>query len=199
MQGSRAARRQAIVVIIIATLVFCLNEYHAPFSHRAWDNMLFYVAIPLIAIFALRQNPLTYGLGIGDWKWTLGSTAIGAIGVALLLWLASYVPELRAYYRPQRPPPEALWAWLGLVAVELFAWEFLWRAFMLFGLESALGEMAIYVQMIPFAIAHIDKPEIETLSSIAGGILLGYLIRRCRSFWPAFLLHFFLYAGIHFI
>ena len=70
---------------------------------------------------------------------------------------------------------------------------------MLFGLDPALGEYAIYVQMIPFAIAHVGKPEVETLSSIAGGILLGYVIRQCRSFWPAFLLHLFLYAGVHFI
>jgi membrane protease YdiL (CAAX protease family) len=70
---------------------------------------------------------------------------------------------------------------------------------MLFGLEPALGELAIYVQMIPFAIAHVGKPEIETLSSIAGGILRGYVIRKCPSFWPGFLLHLFLYAGVHFI
>jgi membrane protease YdiL (CAAX protease family) len=49
--------------------------------------------------------------------------------------------------------------------------------------------LAIYVQMIPFAIAHIGKPDIETFSSIAGGILIGYLVRWCRSFWPAFILH----------
>jgi len=43
--------------------------------------------------------------------------------------------------------------------------------------------------MIPFAIAHSGKPEIETLSSIIGGIAIGYLVRKCRSFWPAFILH----------
>ena len=54
---------------------------------------------------------------------------------------------------------------------------------------GALGELAIYVQMMPFAIAHLGKPEIETLSSIAGGILLGYVVRHCRSIWPAVVLH----------
>jgi membrane protease YdiL (CAAX protease family) len=43
--------------------------------------------------------------------------------------------------------------------------------------------------MIPFAIAHLGKPEVETLASIAGGIAIGYIVRQCRSFWPAFILH----------
>jgi hypothetical protein len=136
---------------------------------------------------------------IGHWKWTLGSIAIGMAGVAVLLFLFARTPSMRDYYRPLRPSPDLFWTWLGLTAVELLAWEFIWRAFMLFGLEPALGELAIYVQMVPFAIAHVGKPEIETLSSIAGGILLGYVVRKCRSFWPAFLLHLFLYAGVHFI
>jgi membrane protease YdiL (CAAX protease family) len=43
--------------------------------------------------------------------------------------------------------------------------------------------------MVPFAIAHLGKPEVETLSSVVGGVFVGYLVRHCRSFWPAFILH----------
>jgi len=199
MRLDKSTKIQAIVVIIAATLCYCLNEYHNPFAARAWNNALFYLALPLLTILLLRQNPFAWGLGTGDWKWTLGSTVVGAAGVAILLFLFGQIPAMRDYYRPLRPAPDAFWTWLGLVAIELLAWEFIWRAFMLFGLEPALGELAIYVQMVPFAIAHVGKPEVETLSSIAGGILLGYVIRKCRSFWPAFLLHLFLYAGVHFI
>jgi hypothetical protein len=119
--------------------------------------------------------------------------------VAVLLALFGQVPAMRDFYRPLRPAANDFWPWLGLVATQLLAWEYIWRAFMLFGLEPALGELAIYVQMIPFAISHVGKPEIETLTSIAGGILLGYVIRKCRSFWPAFVLHLFLFAGVHFV
>jgi len=195
----KSARRQAMIVIVVATLVYCLDAYHAPFQNRAWDNLLFFLAIPLFVIVILRQDPRAWGLGVGLWKWTLGSALIGAAGVAALLLLASRVPALQAYYRPRKPEPDMFWQWLGSNAIALIAWEFLWRAFMLFGLEPALGELAIYVQMIPFAISHAGKPEVETLSSIAGGILLGYLVRKCRSFWPAFLLHLFLYTGMYFI
>jgi len=199
MRPNKAATIQAMVVIIVATLAYCLNEYHTLGAAPAWDSALFYLAIPLLTILLLRQNPLKWGLSIGDWKWTVGSMVIGAAGVVILLFLFGQIPAMREYYRPLRPAGDVFWTWLAVVAMELLAWEYIWRAFMLFGLEPALGELAIFVQMVPFAIAHVGKPEIETLSSIAGGILLGYVVRKCRSFWPAFLLHLFLYAGMHFI
>lgn len=195
----KAVRIQTIAVIVIVTLTYCLSEYHQPFQEHAWNKALFYLFIPLITILLLRQNPLGWGLGVGKWKWTLGFTLAGAAGILGVLFVFSRIPAMRDYYRPLRPAPETFWKWLGLITIELFAWEFLWRAFMLFGLEPALGEWAIYVQMIPFAIAHLGKPEVETLSSIMGGIVLGYMIRKCRSFWPAFLLHLFLYVGVHYI
>jgi len=199
MQPDRSTYVQTVVVLVVATLTYCLSEYHTPFAEAAWNNALFYLVIPLLTILLLRQNPLRWGLGLGNLKWTVGVILVGAIGVGFTLFLFSQSPAMRNYYRPLRPTPAQFWRWLGLVAVELFAWEYLWRSFMLFGLEPGLGEFAVYVQMVPFAIAHLRKPEIETLSSIVGGILLGYLIYKCRSFWPAFLLHLALYAGVHFI
>jgi membrane protease YdiL (CAAX protease family) len=125
---------------------------------------------------------------LGRWRWTVGLTVAGAAGTAPLLLLAARVPAFQRYYAPLGPQ-DGLWPWIGLFAIDMLAWEYFFRSFMLFGLDPALGELAIYVQMIPFAIAHSGKPEIETLASIAGGILIGYAVRRCRSFWPAFVLH----------
>ena len=115
-------------------------------------------------------------------------TAAAGAGTALLLLVATRMPVFQRYYA-HYGPQGALWPWLGFFVVDMWAWEFFFRSFMLFGLEPAMGELAIYVQMIPFAIAHLGKPQIETLSSIAGGIAIGYIVRRCRSFWPAFALH----------
>jgi hypothetical protein len=210
MNPDPRARRQAIVVMVIATLCYCLSDYYTPFRsagwgqilsrlglpaaqdsvlrNHTWDGVLFYVLIPALTVLALRQNPLRWGLGLGRWRWTMGMTAAGAGGVTLLLLVAVRLPILQRYYAPLGPQG-ALWPWIGLFTVDMLAWEYFFRSFMLFGLEPALGELAIYVQMIPFAIAHLGKPGIETISSIAGGILIGYLVRWCRSFWPAFVLH----------
>jgi membrane protease YdiL (CAAX protease family) len=164
-------------------------ESRAVLRNHTWDGVLFYLGLPVATIVALRQNPLKWGLGTGRWKWTLGLTVVGAVGSAALLLLAVRLPVFQRYYDRLGPPQGALWPWIGLFVIDMFVWEFFFRGFMLFGLEPAFGEMAVYIQMIPFAIAHIGKPEIETLSSIAGGILIGYIARYCRSFWPAFVLH----------
>ncbi len=187
--SEKQARRQAMIVMVVATLSYCLMLYHAPLPHRAWNSLLFYFAMPLLTILLLRQNPLNWGLGIGRWRWTVGLTLLGALGAVAWLAVAVRLPVFRRFYDSLGPHGGKWWPWIGLFALGMFAWEFLFRSFMLFGLEPAMGDLAIYVQMMPFAIAHAGKPEPETLSSIVGGIALGYIVRRCRSFWPAFVLH----------
>jgi membrane protease YdiL (CAAX protease family) len=68
-------------------------------------------------------------------------------------------------------------------------WEFIYRGFMLFGLARPLGYYAVFIQTIPFALLHFGKPQVETLSAVLAGILLGYLALRTRSFWYGWLLH----------
>jgi len=72
----------------------------------------------------------------------------------------------------------------------VFAWEFMWRGFVLFGLEKKFGFYAVFLQMIPFVIMHNGKPLLETLASIGGGLLLGYIAIRTRSIFYGVLIHF---------
>jgi membrane protease YdiL (CAAX protease family) len=44
---------------------------------------------------------------------------------------------------------------------------------------------------VPFALAHLGKPEVETLSTIFGGFLFGLVAWRSKSFLYAFLIHWF--------
>jgi uncharacterized protein len=48
------------------------------------------------------------------------------------------------------------------------------------------------IQMIPFALLHLGKPELETVSTLITGILFGYVAYRGRSYWPAFFIHLFI-------
>jgi uncharacterized protein len=45
---------------------------------------------------------------------------------------------------------------------------------------------------VPFVLVHLGKPELETLSTIATGILFGYIAYRGKSFWPALFIHLFI-------
>jgi hypothetical protein len=86
-------------------------------------------------------------------------------------------------------------SWKVFVAWELMfifywlGWEYLWRGFVLFGTAPAFGVNAVFVQAMPFAILHLNKPMPEALLSIVGGVALGALVWRCRSFWIAVPIH----------
>lgn len=71
----------------------------------------------------------------------------------------------------------------------MFAWEFIWRGFMLFGLEKKFGYYSVLIQMIPFVILHNGKPFLETFGAIFGGIALGILALRTRSFYYCVIIH----------
>jgi len=93
---------------------------------------------------------------------------------------------------------------LGLVYYELvmgfyfFCWEFFFRGFLLFGLAKfrGLGDWgAVFVQAVPFALLHYStvagasKPLLEIVSAFFGGVILGALALRTRSFAYGFIIH----------
>ena len=75
--------------------------------------------------------------------------------------------------------------------IDLFGWEFFFRGFILFAFVRKFGAEAFWLQAVPFALAHIGKPEIETLSTIFGGFAFGWVAYRTRSFVYPFLIHWF--------
>ncbi len=75
--------------------------------------------------------------------------------------------------------------------IDLFGWEFFFRGFILFAYARKFGPEALWLQAVPFALAHIGKPELETLSTIFGGFIFGWVGYRTRSFVYPFLIHWF--------
>ena len=184
------------VVVVASTLLLMLDAYHqfipsstyAEFLFaKAVERTLYYLIVPLLIIIVFfRQSPALYGFRIGDWhtglKWTLIFFAIGFP----ILYLTARTQAMSGYYaQGTRSIPDVL----GTSALDLFGWEFLFRGFLLFSLYRVIGPSAIILQAVPFAMAHIGKPEIEAISTIFGGILFGWLAWRSKSFLYAFLLH----------
>jgi membrane protease YdiL (CAAX protease family) len=184
------------VVVVASTLLLILEAYHhfIPYNTyadslvaKAEERTIYYLVIPLLIVVAVfRQSPAEYGFRLGAWraglKWALGLFVVGAP----LLFLAARTPAMTAYYaRGSRSLAQVL----GTTALDLFGWEFMFRGFLLFGLYRVIGPSAILIQAVPFAMAHIGKPELETLSTIFGGVLFGWLAWRSRSFLYPFLLH----------
>jgi membrane protease YdiL (CAAX protease family) len=182
-----------IVVTGLATLFLALNEYY-PISHYWLSALVYFAILPVFTIIILlKRNPLDFGFRPGNYRvWLL------YVAVSLLVWLpvlfiSSRFSALEDYYTI---PQFDLLRYSGEIIVYMFAWEFLFRGFLLFGLKDKLGEASILVQMMPFALLHFGKPGMETIGTILMGIYFGYIVYRGNSYWPALIIH--LFANISF-
>jgi membrane protease YdiL (CAAX protease family) len=182
-----------IVVLSISTLVLVLaNYYRLDTDFPAATQLLYYLLVPLAAGFLIfRDKPWDYGIRVGLWRLGITAIAIGLAIMAPVLYGVSKIPDFHNYYHRNAID----WPWLLLYnALFMFAWEFVFRGYMTFGLERSVGISAIFVQAIPFVLLHFGKPFLEMLACIPGGFALGYVAYRTRSFLPCFVIHFGIYV-----
>lgn len=180
-----------VVATISTTLLLMVDYYHRITPSKALDRFILYLIIPLfIIIVVLRENPAEYGFRLGDWKAGLALTGIVIAFAVPILWLtAKGDPSMQKYYQGLLGPSLP-----GYIFLDLIGWEFIFRGWLLFGYAKKYGSDALWLQAVPFALAHIGKPEVETLSTIFGGFLFGLVAWRSKSFLYAFLIHYFVFA-----
>jgi len=192
---------KVVTLTVISTLLLMVDHYHrlTPWNsvHLPWlefdlswkaiDRTILYLIIPLaITILIFRERPRQAGFQLGDWRAGLILTALGILIMAPILWfLGRGSLAMQDYYKAQAN---------GLpwnTFVDLFGWEFFFRGWLLFGYARKFGPEALWLQAVPFALAHIGKPEVEALSTIFGGFAFGWVAWRTRSFLYPLLIHWF--------
>ncbi len=176
------------VITIVSTLLIMADFYYNPTSRNYLDSILLFVIIPLgITIFVFKEKPADYGFKLGDWKTGLLLTFLGLLLMAPIIWfLGTRNSGMQGYYNYSQE---------GLIwkkALELFGWEYIFRGWILFGYARKYGPDALWIQAVPFAVAHLGKPEVETLSTIFGGFAFGWVAWRTGSFVYSFLVHWFI-------
>jgi membrane protease YdiL (CAAX protease family) len=190
--------RRAAVILISSTLLLVTSRYHTILGDDTLSSFVFYFLIPVgIVVLVLREDPRRFGLSLGDWKKGAILTALGIVFMAVVIAGLGRMEEFRSYYSlssfrfsQQREMVEFALRQL----VYMFSWEFVFRGFMLFGLRERLGPLAVWIQAIPFAIMHVGKPELETLSTIFGGAAFGYIDLESRSVLPSVIIHWAIYV-----
>ena len=190
------------VLTIVSTLVLMVDYYHYPllpwtkwfsnldssgFLMKGFDRTLLYFIIPMLFILVVfRENPRDYGFTLGDWKAGIAISLGAIILITPILWLVGRGnTSMQNYYKPM----VAGLPWSTLL--DLFGWEFIFRGWLLFGYAQKFGTDALWLQAVPFALAHIGKPEFETLSTIFGGFVFGWVAWRTKSFIYPLLIHWF--------
>lgn len=184
-------RRRALTALLLGSLLLTVDFYHDFTPSKELDDVLLFLLVPLAAVLLRRESPRRYGLALGRWRLGLWVTLAGCLLMLIVAaWFAAG-PAMTAYYVQIRAA-RAFWPWLFAIGAQMFAWEFFFRGFILFGLLDEFEGWAVPLQAVLFMVAHWGKPEIEVYTSLLGGLILGWAILRVRAFWPAWIIHWFL-------
>ena len=156
------------------------------------DFITFFVLGVVIIKLILKEKLANFGLRIGDYKTGLIYSLLFLIPMIIIIWFTSSSAVFAEKY-PHLEDAKKYWdiflIYEAGMLIYMFAWEFAWRGFMLFGLEPKFGYYSVLMQMIPFVILHNGKPFLETFGAIFGGIALGILALRTRSIYYCVITH----------
>lgn len=150
----------------------------------ALERAVLFGLVPLaIVVFGFRDHPARYGLRLGDWRAGVTLVLVGcAVMTPVVVWYAG-LPDVRAFYAPSAAPVGEL---LVTNTLDLVAAEFLFRGFLMLTLVRAIGPLGVLVATMPFVFSHLGKPELELFSTLAGGLVYGWLAWRTGSIvWGA--------------
>lgn len=197
---------------------FFRDQFGPAFSKHPWSSALpyfwwfgtslvLYMLLPLALSYGTKGRFVrNFGMGLGDWRAGLLISALFLLVMVPAVYVASKTKAFAGQYplagqgaftsyvdgdktKPFISVPLFLIYELAYFAY-FIGWEFLYRGWLLNGLLPWFGRGgAILIQMMPFAIMHLGKPEPEALGSIIAGVALGVLALRTRSFWYGAFLH----------
>ncbi len=151
---------------------------------QATERLVLFGLLPLaIVVLGFRDRPSRYGLRIGDWRWGIGLAVLGCAVMTPVILVLAGMPAFREYYAISSASPVDL---VITNMLDLLSAEFLIRGFLMFAMLRVLGPIAVLVVTLPFVFAHLGKPEIELYSTLAGGLIYGWVNWRTGSIlWSA--------------
>jgi membrane protease YdiL (CAAX protease family) len=183
------------LIVIVTSAVLLVDWYHAfvPLEDlalgRGLQRALLYLAVPLLVLLALGERPRDYGLRIGHWRAGMAAAGLAALVATPVILVAAGWPEYQAYYgRDPLDLPRLVIA----NALDVGSAEFLFRGFLMMALFRWVGPLGVVLATFPFVFMHLGKPELETLSTVFGGIGFGWLAWRTRSVLYGAALHLYI-------
>lgn len=125
----------------------------------------------------------------------------GLIYAALvpLFVVVSFTPQFLSYYPRMdilhcagafgRPDWQLIGAFELCYANDFLGVESMFRGALVIGLARWLGPRAVIPMALTYMSIHLGKPDLEMMSSVVGGYLLGILAYRTRHLWGGITIH----------
>lgn len=167
-------------------------------------GILILVIIPMLLIrFRMKESFAEFGLGLGDKKLGIVFMLL-LIGVCLpFFYFGSSRPDMWTEYPllykgMSVDQIKAAFTWKDFLLYELiystffFTIEFVYRAYLLFGLRRKFGEYAILFQMLSYTAWHLPKPLTELAGTPLWGFATAAVTLKTRSVWYVFIAHWLL-------
>ena len=182
-----------VTATVVSTLLLIVDRYYDFTGWKPLDRTILYLLVPILIILLIfRENTFDYGFQLGDWKAGLGITLGALLLILPLLWMLVRMDgSMQSYYQPLIGPNLPVYTFF-----DLLGWEFLFRGWLTFAYVRKFGAEGLWLQAVPFAIAHIGKPGLETLSTIFGGFVFGWIAWRTKSFLYPFLIHWAIFTFV---
>jgi len=185
-----------ILIILLLLIWVSVNRHLFTIIKRpvvVYPLSTLFILITIILLSMGKVNIRSYGIAVGKPKFWILITAIFLILMIPLIFWASGLESFQKTYPMLSLAKKGL---RGFLIAELsfgvffLFWEFFFRGYMLFSLEKRTGFLvANSLQAMAFAFMHLGKPELEVYSALAGGLIVGWLCWRSKSFLPAFFIH----------
>ena len=168
--------------------------------YRSGNNLIsiFTVLLPLIVLYRFQPHHRSfYGLTLRGFD----TRPYFAILLTLLpiLAIASFTDNLGAYYPMYKSTPAHLYwqlpEWVPVLIYEFaYGWDFLtvemmYRGFFVIVLSTYLGRSSVIAMASLYCFLHFGKPELEAISSIFGGYILGVIALETRSIYGGVIIH----------
>jgi len=188
----------SIVILAILSLLTAISLRTALFTKMKDIRTIillgiFFMVVTAVIVFSEKIKLREYGIAMGKLKFWVPLTVIFFVFMIPIIYWASTMPSFQRTYPMLAVAKQGIGGFIiSTLSFGLFFifWEYFFRGYMLFSLEKRVGFLlANTIQAMAFAFMHLGKPELEVYSSLAGGLIIGWLCWRSKSFLPAFFIH----------
>lgn len=196
--GTRLRGTDALYLALLWTTpaVLLYVSQRRPFGSELADllwwaacSVAIYILVPVVYARIAGQSVRGYGLSARFVRSEATLVMLIAPVALAIVWLASADQRFLDTYPFYGGDGWSLILFEAAYGATFVALEFFFRGFLVFAGQPVMGVHAVPVMAFAYCLLHLGKPMPEAVSSLIGGLILGYLALRLRSILAGVVAH----------